>query len=292
MATKSSKQTEQKAATAKGSKSKSKTAQRESADTAEVKTKAAKRSTAAAADTKTKSKAEAGTSRRQAQDGKAKSAKQKPAEVHGSSKKPTRPKPSSARASRKREPERNGRVAERTDRPAGLEGQAQEQGTRAAARAGQEQPETGQPQGRVASRLHQSMESHATAHGLGRVVGETQFDWGEIDNQDLRPDLAFVSFDRWAQYRNVPKNLTWHVVPDLVVEIVRGAERSEALGSRLNDYFKAGVSRVWVVDPRKVRVLDYHSPSEFQTLKRDQSIDGGTLLPGFRLLVGELAEKE
>ena len=59
--------------------------------------------------------------------------------------------------------------------------------------------------------------------------------------------MAFVSFDRWAPYRQVPRTLTWHVVPDLVVEIVGESEEAEESDTRLNDYFRAGVTRVWVV---------------------------------------------
>jgi Uma2 family endonuclease len=145
---------------------------------------------------------------------------------------------------------------------------------------------------RVESALFRSLESFAQLHGLGRVAGTMKFDWGEIENHDLHPDIAFVSFTRWAPYRHVPKNLTWHVVPNLVVEIVRESRPTEDLGTRLSDYFKAGVDRVWVVHPRKLQILDYQSPSEYRTLKRDQTLDGGSLLPGFELTLTGLAGEE
>jgi Uma2 family endonuclease len=89
----------------------------------------------------------------------------------------------------------------------------------------------------------------------------------------------------------VPTTLTWHVVPDLVVEFVTEDEKTEEFGTRLDDYFRAGVSRVWVVYP-DLRIFDYQSPSEYQILSREQSIDGGTMLPGFQLPIRELAAEE
>ena len=136
----------------------------------------------------------------------------------------------------------------------------------------------------------QALESHGRAHNLGHVARESQFHWGEVENPNLRPDLAFISFERWAAYRKVPTALTWHVVPDLVVEFITEDEKTEEFGTRLDDYFKAGVSRVWVVYP-ELRIFDYKSPSEYQILSRDQSIDGGAILPGFQIPIKELAQK-
>ena len=116
-------------------------------------------------------------------------------------------------------------------------------------------PQADRPAVRIASALHQALESFARSHELGHVTGETRFDWGEIENPDLHPDLAFVSFDRWAAYRHVPTALTWHVVPDLVVEVLDESEKTEEIGPRLSDYFRAGVNRIWVVDPRDLRVF-------------------------------------
>jgi Uma2 family endonuclease len=100
--------------------------------------------------------------------------------------------------------------------------------------------------------------------------------------------MAFVSFERWAPYRQVPSTLTWHVVPDLVVELLGDSEDEKQIQGRLDDYFKAGVRRAWMVHPGDFRILDYESPSECRTLKFDECIDGGSLLPGFQLPLTEL----
>jgi len=142
----------------------------------------------------------------------------------------------------------------------------------------------------VVSTLHRAMESHAEAHSLGHVTRDARFDWGQIENPELHPDLAFVSFDRWAAYRHVPSSLTWHVVPDLVVEVLDEAEKTEEIGPRLSDYFKAGVNRVWVVEPRDMRVFDYQSASEYEILSGKDRLSGGRILPGFEVALEELGK--
>jgi Uma2 family endonuclease len=141
---------------------------------------------------------------------------------------------------------------------------------------------------RIASALFNALASHAVTQRLGRVTGKMRFDWGEIENQHLRPDMAFVSFGRWAPYRHVPRTLTWHVVPNLAIEIVRTSELTEELAARVSAYFIAGVDRVWAVCLHELRILDYDSPSEHRTVELHQCLDGGALLPGFQLTLADL----
>jgi Uma2 family endonuclease len=143
----------------------------------------------------------------------------------------------------------------------------------------------------IVSSLFHALGTYASSHGLGRVAHRMRFDWGNSEHPDLRPELAFVSFDRWAVYRHVPKALTWHVVPDLVVEVVDGSDARGEFASRLHEYFEAGVGRVWAVDLHKSQIMDYESPTDSHTLKHDQAIDGGAILPGFRLSIDDLKEE-
>jgi hypothetical protein len=145
----------------------------------------------------------------------------------------------------------------------------------------------------VVRRLYEALERHATESKLGHVAVDAQFDWGEeTENPDLHPDLAFVSFDRWAAYRTVPQQLTWHVVPELVVEIRRAADSQDDFKSRLENYFNAGVQRVWLVDPSHKKVHDHESASSARVVDEQEAIDGGQILPGFSYPVGELVASE
>ena len=54
----------------------------------------------------------------------------------------------------------------------------------------------------------------------------------------------------------------------------------------------SGVERVWVIYPTVASVYDYDSPSSVRILTRDETVEGGTLLPGFRLPLAELFEDD
>ena len=141
-------------------------------------------------------------------------------------------------------------------------------------------------------KLRDALEAYARDHGQGQVAGDTQLDWGDVETKTLNPDLAFVSYERSAPYRHVPKSLTWHVVPDLVVEIIRKSEQTEQISLWLDAYFRSGVRRVWVVYPDHSKVHDHELLSSARMLDREDAIDGGDILPGFRLAVRELTEHD
>jgi Uma2 family endonuclease len=134
--------------------------------------------------------------------------------------------------------------------------------------------------------LLRAIESFVDEYHLGHVVRDGQFDWGEVENQGLRPALAFVSFERWAEYRHVPTNLTWHVVPDMVVEIQLEARQSNALREKIRDYFDAGVRRVWVVVPSRRELHDYESSDKSRVIERERVLRGEGFLPEFRRALG------
>ena len=137
-------------------------------------------------------------------------------------------------------------------------------------------------------KLEQALGAFTSARELGQVTGDGQFAWSETNGLDLCPDLAFISSERWAQCRHVPTNHVWHVVPDLVVEIIRSSEQTEKLRDSLEAYFRSGVNRVWIVYPEQLKIHDHDSLSSSRVLGRDDMIDGRAILPGFQLAVNEL----
>jgi Uma2 family endonuclease len=140
----------------------------------------------------------------------------------------------------------------------------------------------------ILRKLEQALGAFTSARQLGQVAGDIQFAWSETNGLDLRPDLAFISCERWAQCPHVPTNHVWHVVPDLVVEIIRSSDQTEKLRDSLEAYFRSGVNRVWIVYPEHLKIHDHDSLTASRVLGRDDMIDGRAILPGFRLAVNEL----
>jgi Uma2 family endonuclease len=63
------------------------------------------------------------------------------------------------------------------------------------------------------------------------------------------------------------------------------------MDQKLIDYFAAGSKLVWSVDPKERTVRVYTSPEQFTTLDESQTLEGGEVLPGFRLPIREWFER-
>jgi Uma2 family endonuclease len=72
------------------------------------------------------------------------------------------------------------------------------------------------------------------------------------------------------------------------VEVVSPTDVAEQLQEKIAEYFQAGVLLVWVVYPQRQQVHVYESLSNIRGLSRTAELDGGVVLPGFRLPLSEL----
>ena len=105
-----------------------------------------------------------------------------------------------------------------------------------------------------------------------------------------RPDVAFVSYSRWPRNKPVPDEEAWDIVPELTVEVVSPTDKAEDLLEKIAQYFDAGVIQVWVVYPRRRVVHVYESFTRIAVVVEGQDLEGGTVLPGFKLRLGNLFE--
>lgn len=145
---------------------------------------------------------------------------------------------------------------------------------------------------RVASILGQNLGPFATAKGLGRVDIEMLYRLDDVGDLERRPDVAFVSYQRWPRNRPVPQDAAWDVVPDLAVEVVSPTDRAEAALEKIREYFEAGMRVAWVIYPKLRVVHVFESFTRIRVLTGADDLDGGTLLPGFRLPLATLFEDE
>ncbi len=155
-----------------------------------------------------------------------------------------------------------------------------------------ELPPMGVEEGLLASTLMRILSPFAWNAGLGEVVSEILFLLIAAKKRQRRPDLAFVSFQRWPRGRRVPSAAAWEVVPNLAIEVVSPTNFANEVLEKIDDYFLSGVERVWVIYPTVAKLYDYNSPSSVRILTREQTLEGGALLPGFQLPLAELFEDE
>lgn len=100
----------------------------------------------------------------------------------------------------------------------------------------------------LAGMLFGRLNVHADANRLGRAIIEVMFDLPNLSN-DRRPDVGFISFDRWPQNRGIPRTKAWAVIPDLAVQVISPYDHCRDVLERLGEYFQAGIRMVWLVVP-------------------------------------------
>ncbi len=101
------------------------------------------------------------------------------------------------------------------------------------------------------------------------------------------PDVSFIS---WARVPGgkVPKEPIPQLAPDLAVEVLSKSNTVAEMKRKLKDYFKAGVSLVWIIDPETRTVAVHTSPKTIVPLSESDTLDGGDVLPGFTLALRDL----
>jgi Uma2 family endonuclease len=104
------------------------------------------------------------------------------------------------------------------------------------------------------------------------------------------PDVSFIAWDRFPN-RELPAEPVPDLAPDLAVEILSEGNTAAEMERKLREYFAAGVRLVWYVYPDERVVRVYTSPTAFLALNENESLDGGAVLPGFRLSIREWFER-
>jgi Uma2 family endonuclease len=142
----------------------------------------------------------------------------------------------------------------------------------------------------VASILHEYLAPFVRQNGLGRAITEILF---RIDEEtQYRPDLAFISHERWPMSRRSPNRRPWNVIPDLPVEVISKNDTAWEVLTKVRTYFEAGSRAVWLIYPNLEVIHVYDSFARIRVLTRADVLDGGDVIPGFRLPIETLFEGE
>jgi Uma2 family endonuclease len=143
----------------------------------------------------------------------------------------------------------------------------------------------------LASRLQSRLGSYVEEHGLGTCVMEMLFILDAQRNLRRRPDVAFVSADRWPLDREIPTTGDWDIVPDLAVEVISPNDIFQDVITKLREYFHYGVQLAWAVVPEAQQVYVYDSPTQVRILTVCDTLTGSIILPDFHLPLGSLFQR-
>jgi Uma2 family endonuclease len=141
---------------------------------------------------------------------------------------------------------------------------------------------------RVASNLHMYLGHYLVSNRIGEAVVDGLFRLPLPKERNRRPDVAFISADTIAQAPNPGSDNAWAVVPELMVEVVSPHDYGEEIIERIDEYFTAGTKLVWIVYPTWRLVYVYESPYGVRILRETDHLEGGVVLPAFRLPIVSL----
>jgi Uma2 family endonuclease len=100
------------------------------------------------------------------------------------------------------------------------------------------------------------------------------------------PDMAFISKERIAR-EGIPEKFA-DSPPGLAIEVLSLEDTVTDMQKKVEEYLTGGVPLVWIIDPANQRVTVYRDLQDVKVLTHDQELDGGHVLPGFRIKVGDI----
>lgn len=103
------------------------------------------------------------------------------------------------------------------------------------------------------------------------------------DSQMRRPDIAYFTKAQIQLGRQDED-----VIPEFVIEILSGSDRSYRVEEKIAEYFKAGVKVVWNITPEHEVVYVYTSRKTVTICLEDDLCQAAPVLPDFSLSVNAL----
>jgi Uma2 family endonuclease len=104
------------------------------------------------------------------------------------------------------------------------------------------------------------------------------------------PDVSFITWDRLPG-RESPTEPIPDLAPDLAIEVLSAGNTKPEMSRKVREYFEAGVKLVWLIDPRKRSAQVFSGVSRSIRVSDNESLDGGDVLPGFAVPLGEFLDK-
>ena len=147
-------------------------------------------------------------------------------------------------------------------------------------------PPVGIPHLAIVGRLGKLLSIHVDENRLGLVGPEGGFRLSRNPDTLRAPDIAFISRER-LEREGMPQKFA-DFPPDLAVEVLSPEDPANEIARKVDEYLAAGVPLVWVVDPGIRKVTVYCSLQDIKVLSAEEELDGGEVLPGFRVKVAAI----
>ena len=110
-----------------------------------------------------------------------------------------------------------------------------------------------------------------------------------VSGERYIPDVGFISYQKQAELSYIEGYMP--NPPDLAIEVLSPGNNDEDMAVKIANYLAAGTI-VWMFKPLKQQVIVFKSGEPSRTLAIDGILDGGAILPGFKLAVKDVFKKK
>ena len=143
--------------------------------------------------------------------------------------------------------------------------------------------------GEIAAYVTGSLVPYVRRNRLGKVyIADTGFVLS-LDPDHIRiPDVSFVKRENIERIGR-PDSL-WPEPPDLAIEVVSPSDRYSDVQEKVFNYLESGTLMVVALDSRVRTAAVYRSPTDITILTEADTLDGGDVVPGWRMPVSEIFE--
>jgi len=111
-----------------------------------------------------------------------------------------------------------------------------------------------------------------------------------LPKQVRLPDVSLVPWSKLPN-RELPAESIAGLVPDLAAEVLSKSNTPREMERKRRDYFAAGVRMVWQIDPNTRTAQVFTAPEQATDIPADGVLEGGDVLPGFKLPLATLFER-
>lgn len=148
---------------------------------------------------------------------------------------------------------------------------------------------TGLEHAYTADNCYGSLRDYVRSANLGRVFSSQLGYRLASDPDTVRiPDLSFIRRERLDAVGVIQGYFPG--ASDLAIEVISPNDRYRDVETKLSDYFAAGTLMVIVLEPSTHTVKVYRSTTDDIILTEADTLDGGDVVPGWRMPVSEIFE--
>ena len=136
---------------------------------------------------------------------------------------------------------------------------------------------------RLAGLLLHYLESYLDEHDIGFTLGEggmQRVAYGQV----RLPDVSFYLWNHFPN-RELTREQILDKVADLTVEVLSPSNTKAEMARKRREFFASGTRLFWIVDPVACTVEVFTAPEQSTVLYEADMLDGGDVLPGFKLVI-------